>query len=203
MAGVKGQVQERGVARRQAIVDAAIELFSERGVRGTSIATIAARAGITASGLLHHFGSKEGLLQAVIEERDARAGEPLAAFMRERGLDAIRRGLVWLGQDIESKRELASLHTVLLAENLGERDPLHAFFKRRARAVRSLTRRLLERAKRDGELRADVDVAAVADEMFAFQEGAQLAWLQDPGRISLARLYERYVDALVERLKSD
>jgi AcrR family transcriptional regulator len=201
MAGVKGQVQQRGVERRRAIVDAAIELFSSNGFRGTGIAAVAAKAGLTPSGVLHHFGSKEGLLQAVVEERDARAWEPLAAFWRTRGLDAIRRGYDWLGRFIEGDRELAALHTVLIAENLRESDPLQDFFRRRARTVRAGTRRMLARAKEDGEVRADVDVAAVADEIIAFQEGAQLVWLQDPERISIARLYERYFKDLTDRLR--
>lgn len=200
MAGVKGQIQQRGVERRRAIIEAAMELFSERGFRGTGVAAVAERAGISASGVLHHFGTKEGLLQAVVEERDARAGEPLVGFWRERSLDAIRRGYVWLARAIEAEPELAALHTVLLAENFGPDDPLHDFFTRRARIVRKATRRMLEEARGAGKVARDVDAAAAADEIIAFQEGAQLVWLQDPDRLSLVRLYEGYFDALVERL---
>lgn len=202
MAGVKGQVQQRGVERRRAIVEAAMELFGERGFRGTGIAAVAERAGLTPSGVLHHFGTKEGLLQAVVEERDARAGEPLMATLGERTLDAIRRGYVELARTIEADRELAALHTVLLAENLGAADPLHAFFTRRARVLRRTTSRMLAEARDAGEVRSDVDPDAVAAEIVAFMEGAQLTWLGDPERISLVALYESYVDGLVERLAS-
>ncbi|WP_031112422.1 helix-turn-helix domain-containing protein, partial [Streptomyces sp. NRRL S-146] len=68
MAGVKGQVQKRGVERRRAMVDAAIELFARQGVRGTGVAAVAERAGATPSALIHHFGSKDGLVRAVLEE---------------------------------------------------------------------------------------------------------------------------------------
>lgn len=203
MAGIKGQVQQRGVARRKAIVEAATELFSAHGYRGTGIAAIAARAGITASGVLHHFGSKEAVLRAVVEERDAREAERLAEFWSQRGLDALRGAYVKLAQDIEAERDLAMLYTVLLTENLREGEPLHDFFKQRTRSVRSSTRGVLEHARRSGEISSDTDVRAVADEIIAFLEGAQLTWLQDPDRISLTSVYESYVNGLIERLRPD
>jgi AcrR family transcriptional regulator len=200
MAGVKGQVQQRGVERRKAILDAAIELFSAHGYRGTGIAAIAERAGITPSGVLHHFGSKEGLLRAVVEERDAREEERLAGFWRQRGLDAIRNAYIKLAQDIEAERDLSLLYTVLLAENLSDGAPLNDFFKQRTRSVRAATRVFLEHAKQTGEIRADTDVRAISHELVAFLEGAQLTWLQDTQRLSLTALYTSYIDGLVARL---
>jgi AcrR family transcriptional regulator len=200
MAGVKGQVQQRGVARRKAILDAAIELFSAHGYRGTGIAAIAERVGITPSGVLHHFGSKEGLLRAVVEERDAREEERLAGFWHQRGLDAIIGASRKLAHDIGSERDLALLYTVLLSENLTEGAPLHDFFKQRTRGIRAGMRNVLEFARQTGEIREDTDVRRTADEIIAFLEGAQLTWLQDPQRLSLVALYESYLDGLVERL---
>ncbi|WP_397334542.1 TetR/AcrR family transcriptional regulator [Nonomuraea sp. 3-1Str] len=45
-------------------------MFARGRFRGTSLADVAARAGITELGLLHHSGSKAGLLLAMIERRD-------------------------------------------------------------------------------------------------------------------------------------
>src|SRR6478609_7300154 len=62
-----------GIRRREQIVEAATEVFAESGYAGGSIRAIAVRAGITNATLLQHFGSKEGLLQAVLEDWDRRA----------------------------------------------------------------------------------------------------------------------------------
>lgn len=58
--------------RRLAILDEAIQIIGEQGYRGSSINDLAKRCGLTTAGLLHHFGSKDGLLIALLEERDRR-----------------------------------------------------------------------------------------------------------------------------------
>lgn len=57
------------VSTRQRIIDAAIELFGERGYKGSAISVIEARAGLSpgAGGLYRHFTSKQELLEAALE----------------------------------------------------------------------------------------------------------------------------------------
>jgi AcrR family transcriptional regulator len=56
-------------ATRQAIVDAAFQLFSRHGFSRTSVRDIAAAVGVTDAALYHHFDSKKDLLDAVFAER--------------------------------------------------------------------------------------------------------------------------------------
>lgn len=55
----------RGGAER--ILDAAVLLFGEHGVRGTPLKAIAAEAGVSQALIVHHYGSKEGLRTACDE----------------------------------------------------------------------------------------------------------------------------------------
>ena len=50
---------------RAVIRDEALRLFADRGPDGVSVRQIAAAAGVSPGLVLHHFGSKEGLRQAV------------------------------------------------------------------------------------------------------------------------------------------
>jgi AcrR family transcriptional regulator len=50
---------------RAVIRDEALRLFSDRGPDGVTVRQIAAAAGVSPGLVLHHFGSKEGLRQAV------------------------------------------------------------------------------------------------------------------------------------------
>jgi AcrR family transcriptional regulator len=61
----------KGNVSRERILEAAIELFSERGYAGSGVHEIARRAGIEKAALYWHFGSKEGLLAAVLDRTDA------------------------------------------------------------------------------------------------------------------------------------
>jgi AcrR family transcriptional regulator len=58
---------ERRARTRQALLDAAADLFAERGVEGASVDAIAEAADRTSGALYDHFGSKDGLLFALLE----------------------------------------------------------------------------------------------------------------------------------------
>jgi len=62
-------VRERGKREtRKRLQHAAKELFEERGYDEVTVAEIAARAGVSAKTLFQHFGSKEDLLIAELDE---------------------------------------------------------------------------------------------------------------------------------------
>lgn len=59
---------ERGARRCREIVDAAVEVFLERGYAGASIDAVVERAGGSKETIYSHFGNKAGLLKAIIEQ---------------------------------------------------------------------------------------------------------------------------------------
>lgn len=61
--------QAAAVAGRELLLDAALRLFAERGVAGTTIAQIAAHAGLTPAMLHYYFRNRERLLDAIVAER--------------------------------------------------------------------------------------------------------------------------------------
>lgn len=61
--------RERGLKRRDLFLDAAMEVFVERGFEAASLQEIVARAGGSLATLYRLFGNKEGLFQAVIERK--------------------------------------------------------------------------------------------------------------------------------------
>src|SRR5215472_2591570 len=78
-------LRAKGEDRRQRILEVAQRLLTQNGWRSTTLAQIAGEAGVSPAGLLHHFQSKEQLLHAVLDVRDAdddshadRAGDLIA-----------------------------------------------------------------------------------------------------------------------------
>jgi AcrR family transcriptional regulator len=61
-----------GKERREQLLDIGRRLFAERGLDGTSIEEIAARAGVSKPVVYEHFGGKEGLYAVVVDREVGR-----------------------------------------------------------------------------------------------------------------------------------
>ena len=91
--------EERRAETRAKLLDAAAELFAERGIEASSVDAIAALAGRTSGAVYDHFGGKEGLLHALLESwaDDVSAvigAELLAATTLDEQLAALWRNVV-------------------------------------------------------------------------------------------------------------
>jgi len=184
--------QPRGDRRRQQILDAAVELFAARGYRGTGVAALADRVGMTATGMLYYFGSKERLLQEVVAERDRQD----VIDLDELRLESLRE----LGRHNSETMLLTRLYVVLGAESLDPEDPLHDFFVQRYETGRLLVRSVLDHEREGGRIRAEIDVEQIAREVIAMLMGLEIQWLADPTRIDLAGAVEAYFDRLMTEL---
>jgi AcrR family transcriptional regulator len=188
----------RGAQRRQAIIEAAIEVFAQHGFRGGALAEVAARVDLSPAGILYHFGTKEDLLLAVIAERDFRLLPTLLELGDRAGFEPIS-GAVVFAERSERERGLTLLHTVLEAESLDPDSPAHEYFLNRSRAIRGRTEEVLRAAQDRGQVRADVDCKAIAEQIVAFFEGAAMLWLVDD-RTSLSGLVRGYLETLEQAI---
>ena len=59
---------KKGAQRRAAILEAAADLFRERGFRATSLDDIGGRAGVSGPAIYQYFKSKQDLLSSLVEE---------------------------------------------------------------------------------------------------------------------------------------
>lgn len=67
---------ERAADTRSRIAAAALELFTERGFRGTTVAAIARRAGVAPQTIYAAFGAKGAILHALLAQMEDNAGAP-------------------------------------------------------------------------------------------------------------------------------
>ena len=63
----KKPVRSKKKPVREAILDAAVDLVEAKGAGAMTLDAVAARAGVSKGGLMHHFKSKEALLTELIE----------------------------------------------------------------------------------------------------------------------------------------
>lgn len=177
----------KGIARRQEILDRAIEVFRERGADGTSLRRIAEAIGISHGALLHYFSSREELLVAVYEHAEHRrdldkapAGERSAEVMANAALANLEvPGLV-------------QLYSTLLATSLeAEAGPAKEYFTARFERVRGSLEAKLREDQADGLVRADIDPARTAALVVAASDGLQIQWLLEPS-IELQQTLETF-----------
>jgi AcrR family transcriptional regulator len=70
---------------RDRLLARALTLFSARGYEAVGVQEIAEAASVTKPSLYHHFGSKEGLLKALLQDRFQELFEALAPALQYRG----------------------------------------------------------------------------------------------------------------------
>ncbi|WP_079032246.1 TetR/AcrR family transcriptional regulator [Streptomyces specialis] len=169
-----GQRAERAdaVRNRRAVLDATERLLAEGGGDHVSLDRVAALAGVGKGTVFRRFGSRAGLLQALLEERSralkeavthgppplgpgAPARERLSAF-----LDA-------LGAIAEDNAVLMSAHEQACAENKYA-DPSYRFWHRHLSTLL-------------GAERPDLDAEFLAHGLLAVFDGALVRHLTPPG----------------------
>ena len=70
-------------ARRRQFVEVTIDSLAELGYVGTTLAQIAARAGVSPGLVAHYFGDKDGLLDAAFRSLARRVGNQVRARLRQ------------------------------------------------------------------------------------------------------------------------
>ncbi len=76
-----------GQRTRQAILDAALALFAEKGYFGTSLRDVAGAVGVRESALYNYFPGKEALFEALLAADSALKSEQLSALLDEPASD--------------------------------------------------------------------------------------------------------------------
>jgi len=173
----------KGVARRQEILDRAIEVFRERGADGTSLRRIAEAIGVSHAALLHYFDSREQLLVAVYAHAEAQRAAADAARRAEgaplplRGVDSMADAAV---KNVEVPG-LVQLYSTLVAAALESSSEVsREFFSARFERVRSELTTSFRVQQEDGSIRDDVPAEHLAALVVAASDGLQIQWLLEP-----------------------
>lgn len=171
--------------RRRQIIEVTTRLIAERGFWGLSMQDVADECGLTVPGLLHHVGSKDGLLVAVLDHRDAADADALVAELgpgaHPTGVD-LRRLCAALVRRNAGQAEIVRLFAVLEAESLAPDHPAHLYFAaRQERTLEMFTALAAGVSDRPGSL---------ARQVMALMDGLQIQWLRDPGGTDLVTEWE-------------
>jgi AcrR family transcriptional regulator len=178
--------------RRRQIMEVTTRLIAERGFWGLSMQDVADGCGLTVPGLLHHIGSKDGLLIAVLEHRDAEDALSLSDELG-RNLDSLdgvdlRQVCSALVRRNATQPEIVRLFAVLEAESLAPSHPAHAYFIARQEQTVAIFTALAKRLTDQPE--------SLARQIVAMMDGLQIQWLRSPRTTSLVDEWEAAAETL-------
>ncbi len=153
--------EKAGQPRKDAVIQAALDEFSEKGFHGTSVNDIARMAGVSIGSLYSYFPSKDDLFLSLVEKghnllEEALSGvDPEAPFFES--VEAMLNKAYEYGL---SNPKINHIYQEATTQGL------HHLSARLSGSLESLTvklyRTMLESAKRKGQVRDDMDLGAAA-----------------------------------------
>ena len=167
----------KGIAKREEILDVALEVFAKKGYDRTSVREIARLTGLSQTGLLHHFSSKEELFAEALRRRDARNER---AHGEIQGGPVTAGGLVSIVRHNSQEPELVRLFVTMSAESTDNESPARAFFEKRYHKLREDLATDIRAQQSSGEVVGDLDADGVAALLIAAADGLQIQWLLSP-----------------------
>lgn len=171
------RLREDAQATREALLEAGFDEMYLNGFRAARLDEILRSSGVTKGALYYHFGSKQGLGYAVVEER-------IKPLVRERYLDPFRsvsdpiEGLRRMGLRMQEELEKEGILlrgcpvNNLVTEMSGVDDGFRSRLEEILDEWKNTISEGLRRGQLEGLVRSDVDAAAVATFYVASYQGA-------------------------------
>jgi AcrR family transcriptional regulator len=176
-------------ARRESILDAALQVFAVAGFNGSSLKQVAEIVGITEAGILHHFKNKGTLLLEVLKRREElnRHSSGLA------NTDGIVQVAEWIAVQKENSTlpGIIELFTILSAEATAANHPAHEYFQQRYSKVTSNLTRMFQNLKDSNFLATDESPEDLGASLVALSDGLQLQWLLNPA-VDMPKLHIQF-----------
>jgi AcrR family transcriptional regulator len=162
--------------RRQALIDAALRVFSSRSYAGATTAEIAREAGVSEPILYRHFPSKRDLYLACLDATWVRLRETFDAKIAELGEEnaAAAMGISLIG--LRAQRVLPPNLWVQAITEAGEDPEIRRYLRKNMRDLHDFIQSALERAQEAGGMPRERDASA---EAWVFIAGALLMSVGD------------------------
>jgi AcrR family transcriptional regulator len=188
----------KGVAKREEILERALEVIAREGYRGASVKELADAVGLSQAGLLHYFDSKEDLFTEILRKRDEVDSRQ---FGDGSAPDHLRDGFIGIIRYNTEVPGLVQLFSRMAVDAADPEHPAHKYFLERGASLRANFVDTLREQQARGELTDRMDAETLARVLQAVADGLQLQWMQDPS-IDMAATVSALFDALDPRPKT-
>ncbi|HEY9244861.1 MAG TPA: TetR/AcrR family transcriptional regulator [Streptosporangiaceae bacterium] len=180
--------------RRTQMVELAGDLFAEKGFRATTVREIADAAGILSGSLYHHFDSKESIADEILSSF---LNEVLTDYRAAAASAGSPRAV--LEQIVRSTSHTLSRHRAALAMLQNDwayfaGQPRFGYLRTAVREIERTWITQLDRGKKSGEFRADLDVR------LTYRLLRDVLWIPSQWRLAGGYSTDQVVDAFLRLL---
>ncbi|KAA9000042.1 multidrug efflux transporter transcriptional repressor AcrR [Affinibrenneria salicis] len=198
----KQQAQET----RQHILDAALQMFSERGVSTTSLADIAHAAGVTRGAIYWHFKNKTELFSAIWGQSESKVhniAKEYRAKYPDNPLYVLREMLIYMLRSTQADRQWRLMMEVLFHKCEFVGDILSSYNVRKEFYHLGYTciEEDLTRCVDYEQLPADMHIRHAAVTLRAYFTGVMENWLFMPDSFDIYASAPALVDAFLDMLR--
>jgi TetR/AcrR family acrAB operon transcriptional repressor len=183
------RTKEEAQQTKEAVLEAALQVFSEKGYAAATLNEIAARAAVTRGAIYWHFNNKAELYNTLLLEASSTSAQVVEQAAGEGGElpEILRRIFIRLLNAVEqdprlrATLELELFKTAQLSELEESRKQHLASGEELIAGIASV----MQLGMQDGYLREDVDAVTMARSFIGFQNGMIRLWLMAPTAFSL------------------
>jgi AcrR family transcriptional regulator len=190
----------RGRDRRDELVEAAARVFAREGYERARLTTLAAAAGMTDAGLLHHFSSKAELYLAALESRKER-GEGLGIMDTDLDLRQTVEVLIAYVEGAMNTPDIVRFRAVVSGEALLPDNPAAERLQGEYAGMFPVWTAKVERAQRKGDVRADLNPRSLVLELVALHEGLRHQAVAHPGTFDYPATFRDAAHRWLESLR--
>ncbi len=183
--------QERREEAENALLDAAQELIAEQGIMRTSLAQIAARAGYSHGLVNHHFGSKDQLIEQLVNRGRQRFMNRSIGARSDDGLHRLLKAVDTFLSPFDSPNTRTPYLLVMWGSSLPAGASHRATMAEFEAGARQIARRTVLLGQEDGSISKDVDPDSFATVFMGLMRGCAAQILLKPNRIKPRKLRQQ------------
>ena len=183
------------------MLQAAMLLVATRGYMQTTLEAIGAEAGYSRGLVSHRFGSKDKLLEELVNRvtEDFRQGL-LQRLQGLSGLDAVFCEIDCYLEGMDDPPLSSRAFFVLMLESIGPAPQIREHFAQFGKRWQAALARTLSKGQQLGSIRADINPAAEARLLIATMRGLRTQSMLDPASNDIARDIAALKKSLTQRL---
>jgi len=145
--------------KQLAIIESAQKLFAENGFDGTSVRDIAQEAGINVAMISYYFGSKEKLMEAIIEQKSNNTRLKVENLLADESLSPTEKVNILIDDYIDKFLAEQKFHRIMLREQVIEKVTCisTSIYELKKRNLISI-RKLIQHGQKQGVFKKHIDV---------------------------------------------